>query len=80
MGAEICGHVFVDGLLYVLRGTEQDGENWPVARLEPKEDDAARRRHGAGSVRAARLTFDGLHFWTNHRAANETVCFDLPTR
>ena len=26
--AEICGHVFVDGLIYVLRGTEQGNEDW----------------------------------------------------
>jgi hypothetical protein len=24
------------------------------------------------------LTFDGVEFWTNHRAANEIVSFALP--
>ena len=33
--AEICGHVFVDGLIYVLRGTEQGNEDWRIARLDP---------------------------------------------
>jgi hypothetical protein len=25
------------------------------------------------------LTFDGENFWSNHRAANETICFSVPT-
>ncbi|MBA2241930.1 MAG: hypothetical protein H0W04_03430, partial [Chthoniobacterales bacterium] len=31
-GAEICGHTFVDGMIYVLRGTEQAGDHWRLAR------------------------------------------------
>ncbi len=80
VGAEICGHVFVDGHLYVLRGTEQDGENWHLARLDVREatphvEDLARVPFTCRS-----LTFDGSRFWTNHRAANETVSFSLPVR
>ena len=26
---------------------------------------------------ARSLTFDGENFWSNHRAANETVCFSI---
>ncbi len=78
IGAEICGHVFVDGQLYVLRGTEQDGEHWQVARLDlrgetPQVQDLAEVPFACRS-----LTFDGSHFWTNHRAADETVAFILP--
>jgi hypothetical protein len=36
VGAEISGHVFVDGSIYVLRGTEQNGESWTIARLDPR--------------------------------------------
>ena len=78
VGAEICGHVFVGVTLYVLRGTEQDGESWQVARLDPREDHP--RVEGVARVPFAcrSLAFDGRHFWTNHRAANETVSFSLP--
>src|SRR4029077_898349 len=38
--AEICGHVFVDGLIYVLRGTEQGNEDWRIARLDPRQETA----------------------------------------
>jgi hypothetical protein len=38
VGAEISGHTFIDGLIYVLRGTEQNGESWTIARLDPQEE------------------------------------------
>jgi hypothetical protein len=78
VGADICGHAFVDGLIYVLRGQEHPNEDWRIGRLNPKEatpwiDDLARVPFACRS-----LTFDGANFWTNHRAANETVSFALP--
>ena len=99
VGAEICGHTFANGALYVLRGTENvprpqyaDGpptpdrfksgaktgeEQWWIARLNPRDKkpevvDVAKVPFAARS-----LTFDGENFWSNHRAANETVCFSL---
>ena len=100
IGAEICGHVFADGALYVLRGTEnvprpqyaggpptparfkegakEGEEQWWIAKVDPLAKnpevvDLARVPFAARS-----LTFDGENFWSNHRAANETVCFSLP--
>jgi len=37
-GAEISGHTFVDGMIYVLRGTEQNGESWTIAQLDLSEE------------------------------------------
>ena len=78
IGAEISGHTFARGALYVLRGTEQDGESWCLARLDlqektPRVHDVARVPFACRS-----LAFDGRAFWTNHRAQNETVAFSLP--
>ena len=100
IGAEICGHVFANGALYVLRGTEnvprppyaggkptaeqfksgakQGEEQWWISRVNlrnkaPEVVDVARVPFAARS-----LTFDGKDFWSNHRAANETVCFSIP--
>lgn len=78
VGAEICGHMFVDGLIHVLRGTEAGNEDWHIARFDPSDakhqiEDLARVPFQCRS-----LTFDGAHFWTNHRVANEIVSFDLP--
>jgi outer membrane protein assembly factor BamB len=77
IGAEICGHVFVAGHLYVLRGTEQDGESWHLARLDLHE--ASPRVEALAQVPFAcrSLAFDGNRFWTNHRAENQTVSFAL---
>jgi hypothetical protein len=61
VGAEICGHTFVDGLIYVLRGRENKGvpnkvEEWRIARLDPREEsptvEASRGTHRAGSLPA----------------------------
>ena len=83
VSAEICGHTFVDGTLYVIRGRENKdvpgkSEEWRLARLDP--GDATRVEDIATIPFASRsLTFDGEHFWSNHRAANETISFSLPS-
>ena len=77
VGAEICGDVFVDGLIYVLRGKETPNEDWRIACFDPREgtpkvEDLARVPFPCRS-----LVFDGANFWTNHRAANEIVSFGI---
>jgi hypothetical protein len=79
-GAEICGHVFVDGLVYVLRGTEQGNEDWRIARVDPRQETPKVEDLARVPFQCRSLTFDGAYFWTNHRAANEIVSFALPER
>lgn len=76
--AEICGHVFVDGLIYVLRGTEQGNEDWRIARLDPREETPKVNDLGAVPFQSRSLTFDGERFWSNHRAKNQPISFTLP--
>lgn len=77
---EISGHVFVDGSIYVLHGTEKTpGETWTIARFDPGSDhpevhDLARMPFACRS-----LTHDGQHFWSNFRAGGETISFTLPS-
>ena len=100
VAAEICGHVFANGELYVLRGTENvprppyaggrptpaqfksgakpGEERWWIARLNLREETPEVKDLAVVPFAARSLTFDGEHFWANHRAANETVAFDLP--
>jgi hypothetical protein len=78
VGAEICGHVFVDGLIYVLRGTEQGNEDWRIARLDPRRETSKVEDLARVPFQCRSLTFDRSSFWTNHRAANEIVSFALP--
>lgn len=76
--AEICGHVFVDGLIYVLRGTEQGEGDWRIARLDPREETPRIEELARVPFQCRSLTFDGERFWTNHREADRIVSFTLP--
>jgi len=82
VGAEICGHTFADGVLYVLRGKENkdvpNTEEWRIARLDSKEISPKVEDLASVPFASRSLTFDGDNFWSNHRAANETVAFALP--
>jgi hypothetical protein len=101
VGAEICGHAFANGAIYVLRGTEnvprpqyaggpptpdrfrsgakQGEEQWWIARLDPRDEKPEVVDLSKVPFAARSLTFDGKYFWSNHRAANETVRFSLPS-
>ena len=78
VGEEICGHTFVDGMLYVLRGVEKPVENWHISLLDPREETPQVQDLARVPVACRSLAFDGTNFWTNHRASNETIAFTLP--
>jgi hypothetical protein len=78
IGAEISGHAFVNGMIYVLRGTEQDGGDWRLARLDPRESTPEIQEIARVPFQCRSLAFDGKHFWTNHRDADRIVCFATP--
>ena len=79
IGAEISGHTFVDGTIYVLRGKEQPNEDWRIARLDPRIGSPEIKDIAIVPFACRSLAFDGEFFWTNHRAADEIVSFSLPT-
>ena len=84
VGMEICGHTFVDGLVYVLRGWENKdvpgkAEDWRIARFDPREGCPRIEDLATIPFASRSLTHDGRRFWSNHRAANETVSFALPS-
>ena len=78
IGAEISGHVFVEGLIYVLRGTEQNGGDWRLARFDPGEKTPRVEELARVPFQCRSLAFDGEHLWTNHREADQIVCFAKP--
>ena len=51
---------------------------WWIARLDPQSEKREITDVAKVPFAARSLTFDGENFWSNHRAANETVCFSLP--
>ena len=78
VGAEICGHAFVDGSIYVLRGKEQPNEDWRIARLDPRQDTPEVEDIAVVPFASRSLTFDGEHFWSNYRANDMIISFALP--
>lgn len=76
--SEICGHTFADGLIYVLRGQEKPNEEWRIAVLDPRQETPEVNDIASVPFACRSLTFDGENFWSNHRAANQTVSFTLP--
>jgi len=78
VGEEISGHTFIDGMIYVLRGTEQNGESWTIAQLDLSKEAPKIKDLATVPFASRSLTFDGELFWSNHRAANEIVAFSLP--
>lgn len=79
IGAEISGHTYVNGMIYVLRGAEKPTEDWCIARLDPKEETPAVIDLALVPFACRSLTFDGTSFWTNHRAGNEIISFTVPS-
>jgi hypothetical protein len=78
VGAEVSGHAFVDGIMYVLRGTEQNGESWTIARLDPGEEKPEVKDIAVVPFACRSLTFNGELFWSNHRAKDTIVSFAVP--
>ena len=78
VGAEISGHVYANGKLYVLRGTEKDGESWTIATVNSSEGKTEVRELATVPFACRSLTFDGENFWSNYRSASETISFSLP--
>jgi hypothetical protein len=79
VGAEISGHAFVDGIIYVLRGTEQNGESWTIARRDPREEEPGVKDIAVVPFACRSLTFDGELFWSNYRAKDTIISFVLPS-
>jgi hypothetical protein len=78
VGAEISGQTFANGFIYVLRGTEQNGESWTIARLDPRQQTPVVTDLAAVPFACRSLAHDGEKFWTNHREAGEVVAFTIP--
>ncbi len=78
VGAEICGHAFVDGSIYVLRGQEQPNEEWRIARLDQQEETPVFKDIAVVPFACRSLTFDGELFWSNYRAKDTVISFALP--
>lgn len=78
VGAEICGHTFANGSIYVLRGQEHPNEDWQIAQLNPNQKTPKVEDVAVVPFASRSLSFDGKLFWSNYRAKDTIVSFALP--
>jgi outer membrane protein assembly factor BamB len=78
VAAEISGHTFANGALYVLRGREQPNEVWRMARVNLQTQTPAVEDIAVVPFACRSLTFDGELFWSNYRAKETIIAFVLP--
>ena len=72
---EPCGQVIVDGIIYALTTDDESANDYYLTRIDPRGDEPIIEDLAHIPFPGRALAFDGTHFWTNHRAANEIVCF-----
>jgi outer membrane protein assembly factor BamB len=78
VAAEISGHTFANGALYVLRGQELPNEDWRIARVNPQKETPAVEDIAVVPFACRSLTFDGDLFWSNYRVKDTIISFTLP--
>lgn len=72
----ICGHCFAKGAFWALTTDEEkEGDYW-LTRIDPASGESRDLARIGFPCRA--LSFDGENFWTNHRAAGQTVRLAAP--
>jgi len=74
----ICGHTLVDGVFYLITTDHEDTTEYWLTRLDPKAAEPQAVDIALIPFPARGLAFDGVNFWTNHRAQNQTVSFARP--
>jgi hypothetical protein len=74
---EICGVAVIDDMAAMLGTDDEDHGDYYLSRVDLRtgsSDDLA-----LVPFRARGLAWDGSRFWTNHREADRTVSFALPS-
>ena len=72
---EIVGHTIVDGVFYCITCDDEDTIDYWLTRVDARSGTAVSQDMVRVPFHARGLAFDGTNFWTNHREADETVCF-----
>ncbi len=73
VGHGVVGHCFAQGAFYLATTDAEETDEYWLSRLDPT---TGRVEHLARIGFPARaLAFDGTHFWTNHREADQIVRF-----
>ena len=74
----IAGHVIVDGCFYAITTDDEEQHEYFVTRIDARGSKPVCTDIATLHFDARALAWDGERFWTNHRDANEIVCFARP--
>lgn len=80
LGIDIVGQVMVDGLFYLVTTTEEESNEYFLARVDPRPATPQVDILIRLGFPARGLTFDGRNFWAAHREADQIVSFARPDR
>jgi hypothetical protein len=75
---QIAGVVVRDPDAYLLTTDDEEHGSYWITRLALRDPSAPASDVALVPFRARGLAWDGEHFWTNHREADQTVAFALP--
>ena len=73
---QICGQTYVDGAWFLITTDDESNGDYWLTRVDATTGES--RDLAIVPFPARALAFDGKHFWTNHRAANQMVAFEQP--
>lgn len=71
----ICGQVVLDGYIYLANTADEETNDYYLSRISL--DSGTFEDIAEIPFPARALAYDGTQFYTNHRAANETVAFTI---
>ena len=74
----ICGQAIAGSTLYLVNTAAEDTNDYFLTRFDLAAEDPVGEDLARIPFPARALAFDEEHFWTNHRAAGQSVRFRLP--
>jgi hypothetical protein len=75
---QICGQTIVGGRFYCITTDDEHAHRYFLTRVDARRPVPEIVDLATLDFDARALAFDGEHFWTNHREANQTVAFARP--
>jgi len=73
----VCGLVITNGCFYCVTTDDEEAGVYFLTKIDARG--GATSDLGQIPFAARSLAFDGTHFWTNHRDANQIVAFEAPS-
>lgn len=74
---QICGQVILNGIFHLVTTEDEESDDYFLTTVDARSGPPLAIDVARIPFKARALAHDGGRFWSNHRAANEIVAFDL---